>query len=128
MKRLLTLLCVLLGACGPSADITPERASERNVTRFERYVKEGYTLRELYQVPLGENDDSLLEPDGVVVAGLIDGPNATARVVALYFGPGQGGRVVTFEGARFLNVGRISRTTGDFESSRALARFVMKQR
>ena len=128
-------LCLLLVACGSDVDITPEPATEENLARLERYLKPGYTLHEVYQHALGESEavanDSLLEPNGTVIVGLTDGPGVEGRMVALYFGPttAQGvGRVVNMGLSGSLDIGSISRSTGDFPNARTLVNYVRKQR
>lgn len=131
MRRYLSLLLVALFGCN-DVDITPQPISEANRARLERRIKPGYTLREAYQHVLGESEavqrDRLLEPDGTVVAGLVDGPNADGRLVALYFGPGENGRIVNMGMSLYLEVGSISRSSGDYDNARALVNYVMNRR
>lgn len=120
-------LCLLLVACGPNVDITPQPVSDENRARLERRVKPGYTLREVYQHSLGDSEavhnDRLLEPNGVVVAGLIDGFDVEGSLVMLYFGP-DNGRIVNFAQSRYLEVGSIYRPYGEYDNARALGHFV----
>ena len=95
-----SLLCALLAACG-DVDIDPQPATEEYRALLERRLISGYTLKDVYQVAAGESEQDLIEPDGVIVGGLIDGPEGDDLFMALYLGPN--GRIINLGWKRYWN-------------------------
>lgn len=119
---LVALLCALLGACG-DMDIDPQPATEEYRALLERRIVAGYTLKDVYQVPAGENEQDLIKPDGVIVGGLIDGPEGDDLFMALYHDT-DNGRIINLGWKRYWNGQGRHISASDVPHARALRTFI----
>ncbi len=133
MKRLLLLLsmCFLFTACGGGVEIDPESATGMNLTMFEDRIKPDYTIREVYQMPLGEDyGERPLEfkADGVLIGALSDGPRAEGKPVVMYRGPNNGRIAWLTTSPAAAGRPKDSVTYGQFKTAKAFYRFLEDQR
>ena len=117
-------LCFLLVACEPAADITPVPATEEMQRRLETRLAPGIEVSDIYQHPLGETDDPIFKPEGLVVAGLVQGGRYDGEVVVAYI-ESDGGRFANLlSSTSRIDAARARRTYGEYPNARALANYV----
>ena len=136
MKRLLLLLlmCGLLVACEEEASIDPKPATPENAEAFVSRLKPGYTTRDVFQVPLGEDyqgtdSSDIFKADGVVIGSIVDGPRAAPRgdTIMLYKGPDE--RIAWLEAYPYSSgTTRGGTHFSELETARALRRFLEERR
>ena len=133
MKHLFLLLCFLFVACDGKVEVNPEPATDMNLRMFEDQITSNYTVREVFQVPLGEGYENIVdngvrfEADGVVIGALVDSPRAEGVPVLMYRDPNDG-RIIFLNTKRYAGGGLKSATSDQFKSARALWLFLIEQR
>lgn len=83
----------------------------------------GYALKNVYQISAGESEQELIKSGGVIVGGLIDGPEGENMFMALYHDP-DNGRIINLGRKRYWNgQGRYIHYS-DIPHARALRAFI----
>lgn len=132
MRRLRAVIvgffCVFLGACEEPSDFSPQPASDEMVRRLEARLAPGIQVGEVYMHPLGETDDPIFQPDGLIVAGLMQGGRYDGEVVVAYIEPDGGRFASLLTGSDRIDAAPARRTYGEYATARALVKYVKEQR